>query len=131
MRGDKLSETNKFYIEKVLSEIAVAFDSPTCTHRWVQDAYHGASYIGDAWRLLIKTAVDARAAQMQVDDVLTVNWIGVKDGDYRQALNDLVTFSIQVHDDPAVSSLAKQRQDEHEELLRLRAAKIERLSDGC
>ena len=46
----------------------------------------------------------------QVDDVLTVNWITVKDGDYRRALNDLVAWNIQLHDDPAVSPEAALRE---------------------
>jgi hypothetical protein len=52
----------------------------------------------------------------QVDDVLVVNWITVKDGDYRKALHDLVTWNIQIHDDPAVSEVAAKRQAEIDEL---------------
>lgn len=36
----------------------------------------------------------------QVDDVLIVNWITVKDNDYRKALADLVTMNIAQHNDP-------------------------------
>jgi len=52
-----------------------------------------------------------------VDDVLIVNWVGPrKDGDYRRALADLVTQSIQIHDDPAVSEIAAARKQEYDRL---------------
>lgn len=59
---------------------------------------------------------EARAYLRQIDDVLLVSWIVVENGDYKQALNDLVTWNIQVHDDPAVSEVAKERQDKLEAL---------------
>ncbi len=52
---------------------------------------------------------EARAALRQVDDVLAVNGLGAKDGDYKTALHDLVTWEIQIHDDPLVSESAKKR----------------------
>lgn len=49
----------------------------------------------------------------QVDDVLVINWCGPRvDNDYCKALHDLITWNIQVHDDPQVSEVAKKRQDE-------------------
>lgn len=39
----------------------------------------------------------------QVDDVLIVDWITVKDNDYRKALADLVTSNIAQHDDPVLN----------------------------
>lgn len=38
----------------------------------------------------------------QVDDVLIVDWITVKDNDYRKALADLVTTNIAQHNDPVL-----------------------------
>lgn len=53
----------------------------------------------------------------QVDDVLIVNWVGPReDGDYRQALADLVRNSIQEHDDPAISEVADKRRKELDSL---------------
>lgn len=46
----------------------------------------------------------------EVEDVLTVNWIVAKDGGYRTALHELVTRSIQEHDDPAISEVAAKRE---------------------
>ena len=60
---------------------------------------------------------ELKAIVDQVDDVLVVNWIAAKDGDYRQALHDLVTTNIAEHDDPAISSVAKARQDERDKLI--------------
>jgi hypothetical protein len=63
----------------------------------------------------------------QVDDVLVVNWIEVKEGDYRKALHDLVAFNIQIENDPSVSPTAKARQDEidrlTEQLKRMRTSR--------
>jgi hypothetical protein len=47
----------------------------------------------------------------QVDDELIVNWIGVKDDNYRQALADLVMWEIQIHNDPRVSKKASDQRD--------------------
>lgn len=45
-----------------------------------------------------------------VDDVLVVNWIAPpKDRDYRKALHDLVTWNIQIENDPLVSESAAKR----------------------
>lgn len=53
----------------------------------------------------------------QVDEVLVVNWVGPrKDGDYRRALYDLVSFNIQIHDDPQVSEVAANRQQQNQAL---------------
>lgn len=41
----------------------------------------------------------------QVDDVLIVNWITAKDNDYRKALAELVTWEIQIRDDPALNGI--------------------------
>lgn len=55
----------------------------------------------------------ALASLSQVDEVLVVNWVGPRvDGDYTKALADLVTSSIQIHDDPAVSEVAAKRLEE-------------------
>ncbi|HUQ95000.1 MAG TPA: hypothetical protein VM120_25200 [Bryobacteraceae bacterium] len=63
-----------------------------------------------------------QAIVVAVDEALTLNWIGVKDEDYRQALHDLVTREIATHDDPVVSEVAQARQDE---LRKLRADNAE------
>lgn len=53
----------------------------------------------------------------QVNEVLVVNWVGPrKDGDYTKALADLVTFNIQIHDDPQVSEVAAKRKQERDAL---------------
>jgi hypothetical protein len=39
----------------------------------------------------------------QVDDVLTTNWVSVKNNDYRTALNELIEFNVQLAADPAVN----------------------------
>lgn len=53
----------------------------------------------------------------QVDEILTVNWVGPRvDGDYRKALHDLITRCIDIENDPRVSSTAKARQDELNDL---------------
>lgn len=59
---------------------------------------------------------DCCKAMDQVDDVLMTDRITVKDGNYRKALADLVTYNIQIHDDPSVSTVAKERQDRIAEL---------------
>lgn len=59
-----------------------------------------------------------------VDDVLVVNWVGPRvDGDYRRALADLVTFAIQIHDNPEVSEVARERAEQ----LVARGSRIETL----
>lgn len=55
--------------------------------------------------------VEAKRKLAEVDDVLIVNWIPITD-DYRKNLAELVKWEIQIHDDPAVSEIAKKRQDE-------------------
>jgi hypothetical protein len=87
--------------------------------------------IGDAPTCNTARMVKAFAAKLQVDDVLTVNWVDVKDGNYRKALNDLVIWNIQIHDDPAVSPIARKRQRNEELLkvfLRSRAKRAQLLS---
>lgn len=42
-------------------------------------------------------------ALTQVDDVLVVNWITVKDNNYRQALTELVETAIREHEAPEIS----------------------------
>lgn len=49
------------------------------------------------------TDSEAQSALEQIDDVLTTNWIVVKDNDYRKALNDLIGFNVQIALDPAVN----------------------------
>lgn len=67
----------------------------------------------------------------QVDDVLVVNWVGPrKDGDYRKALADLITFNIQIENDPAVSLTAKMRQIELESL-RLECKRLRKVINKC
>jgi hypothetical protein len=51
----------------------------------------------------------AREALAQVDDVLVVNWIPVTNGNYGKALHDLITFNIQIENDPSVSKRAAAR----------------------
>jgi len=52
----------------------------------------------------------------QVDDELIVNWIPVKDNNYRKALHDLICFNIEIANNPQVSLEAKHRQDEISDL---------------
>lgn len=61
---------------------------------------------------ILTTQVKALQASLdQVDEVLLVNWVGPrKDGDYRQALHDLVTSAIREHNDPRVSKEAAERE---------------------
>ncbi len=66
----------------------------------------------------------------QVDDVLVVNWVGPrKDGDYKRALADLVTFNIQIHDDPQVSEVAAKRQQQNAALREGLQALVSELND--
>jgi hypothetical protein len=53
-----------------------------------------------------------RVQLAQVDDVLTVNTIGVKNGDYRNAIGELIALEMQIENDPQVSSTARARQEE-------------------
>ena len=62
----------------------------------------------------------------QIEDELIVNWIDVKNNDYRKAIHDLVMFNIQIENDPSVSLTAKHRQDEISDLW----AQIEYLKNG-
>jgi hypothetical protein len=39
-----------------------------------------------------------RNALAQVDDMLVSNWIVVENNDYKRALNDLVSFGINIHE---------------------------------
>jgi hypothetical protein len=48
--------------------------------------------------IMIRSRVEDRAIVMQVDDVLITNWVTVTDNDYRKALNDLITYSIGIHE---------------------------------
>jgi hypothetical protein len=59
----------------------------------------------------VKTRLTALGQMRQVDEVLTVNWIEVKGGDYRQALHDLITRAVAIENDPEVSEAAKARAD--------------------
>lgn len=54
--------------------------------------------------------------KIMVDDVLVVNWIPLKNNDYRQALAQLVENAIQEYDDPAISLVAADRSREMEAL---------------
>ena len=47
---------------------------------------------------LIRSRVQDRAIVMQVDDVLITNWVTVTDNNYQKALNDLITFNINLHE---------------------------------
>lgn len=80
----------------------------------------------ETYQRLVKIAVAYRARCLQVDDVLTTNWITVKDNDYKQALHDLIGFNIQIENDPAVSESAASRKNQldslKEENKKLRAA---------
>lgn len=64
---------------------------------------------GNCWRA---RAEKAEAELVQVDDVLIVNYIAAKNGDYRSALHELVQLNIQIENDPQVSETARARQDE-------------------
>lgn len=55
------------------------------------------------FNLLRKEYEDMQKLLKQVDDVLIVNWITVKDNDYKKALADLVTTNIAQHDDPVLN----------------------------
>lgn len=81
-------------------------DKIPCPHcgNWIDEDYPDA--VRDENIASLKAIVD------QVDDELVVNWITVKDGDYRKALHDLVMQGIQIENDPAVSSTARARQEE-------------------
>lgn len=70
------------------------------------------SYDAEAVRQLCDSHEQLRSWLQQVDDVLVVDWIDVENGDYRKALNQLVTYNIQLHDNPEVSSVAKERQEQ-------------------
>ncbi len=63
------------------------------------------------------------AGLAQVDDILHVNFIGVKDNNYREAIHGLISWEIKVHDDPAVSEVAAKRKAEYDKL----AAQVEKL----
>lgn len=53
----------------------------------------------------------------QVDEILICNWVGPrKDGDYRKALQDLISTSIREHNDPLISESAKLSEDRNAEL---------------
>jgi len=41
----------------------------------------------------------------QVDDVLIVNWIVVKDNNYKKALNDLIAFNTEIEKHFEIESL--------------------------
>lgn len=47
--------------------------------------------------------IDMQSAMNQVDGVLVTNWVSVDNNDYRKALNDLITFNVQIALDPAVN----------------------------
>jgi len=55
------------------------------------------------------SSAQLRAKLDQVDDVLMLDHIAAVNGDYRKALHELVSFEIQIHDDPAVSEIAAKR----------------------
>ena len=57
----------------------------------------------------------------QILEVLVVNWIPLKDNDYRQALAQLVENAIQEHDDPALSNVAQERQSAADKLSWIRS----------
>lgn len=47
----------------------------------------------------------------QVDDLLANNFITARDGDYRTALMEWLKRNIEIHDDPAVSEAARDREE--------------------
>ena len=67
---------------------------------------NGKKYFEESYLKLDDTCARLKSIVDQVDDVLIYNWIEVKDGDYRKALYDLVSFSNQVENDPSVSQTA-------------------------
>lgn len=78
--------------------------------------------LSDALQAANKRAEVAEAALHQVDEILVVNWAGPrKDGDYRKALADLVSFNIKIYDDPQVSEVAAKRKQHLEDLERQNA----------
>jgi len=68
---------------------------------------------------------ELRAKLDQVDDVLMLDHIAAVNGDYRKALHELVSFEIQIHDDPAVSEIAAKRKADVAEL----RAEVDRLRE--
>lgn len=115
---------NQRYIDLAIEQVAEGFGDEPST---IRDAYDNPTRgEGSAYQLMAKFAVNKAAALMQVDDVLTTNWITVKDNNYKQALHDLIGFNIQIENDPAVSESAASRKDQldslKEENKKLRAA---------
>jgi hypothetical protein len=72
-------------------------DSPTGNRIWLNNDFsHEQNQkfldeLNQLWNMYI-----------QVDRVLTTNWIPVKDNDYVQALDDLIVFNIQMENDPVL-----------------------------
>jgi hypothetical protein len=77
---------------------------------------YGTEALGHEHIRLIQHAVKLEMIRLQVEDVLVTNWIQVKDNDYKQAVNDLVTRCIQIENDPLVSVAARNRALELEHL---------------
>lgn len=69
--------------------------------------------IVDADGLAALVAENKRQANMlhQVNDLLATLFITAKDGDYSTALYEWLKRSIEIHDDPAVSSVARKREE--------------------
>lgn len=83
----------------------------------MHDPERGTTYKWSLTRINLALATPCSCVGLrEVDDVLTVNWVSVKDGNYRQALADLVQFNIQIHEDPSVSEVAARRKAELDRL---------------
>lgn len=68
------------------------------------EVYKSQKAIYEAGQASIQAQLD------QVDEILCVNFIEVKDGDYQAALVELVRWEIEMHDDPAISEEAAKRE---------------------
>lgn len=104
------------YLTAACEEVAHIFKTSASNIAYrISDQYPGEYHNGHldtTSKDFLKYAVAQTVIRLQVEDVLVTNWISVKDDDYRKALNDLITYNIQLHDDPAVSETAKTRQDD-------------------
>lgn len=56
----------------------------------------------DALEAVLRELTELREKINQVDEVLVVNWIDVKDGNYKQALHDFARFEILLNHDPSM-----------------------------
>lgn len=101
------------YQQIAIENVAAAIGrNPEDTKR----SYLAGAFAQDVTTHLVKFAVNAEIVRLQVEDVLVTNWTQVKDNDYKQAVNDLVTRCIQIENDPLVSVAARNRELELQHL---------------